>query len=72
MDNSNSDSASPRRTLKLKAGVQRSGRDPKTPSLPKPLTLPKPVGKSNLKPGAHWSDAYKERMQADMDLLATR
>jgi hypothetical protein len=66
MDNSNSDPTSPRRTLKLKAGVQRSDRNYKAPS------LPKPVGKSNLKPGAHWSDAYKERMQADMDLLATR
>jgi hypothetical protein len=22
-----------------------------------------------LKPGAHWSDEYKKRMQADMDLL---
>src|SRR5271165_4204252 len=25
-----------------------------------------------LKPGAHWSDEYKERMQADMDALTSR
>jgi hypothetical protein len=28
-----------------------------------------PQNKAKLKPGAHWSDEYKERMQADMDSL---
>jgi len=31
-----------------------------------------PDGKSNGKAGAHWSDEYKRRMQADMDALASR
>jgi len=47
-------------TLKLKAGARKSPRESKTP--------PQNTGK--LKPGAHWSDEYKERMQADMDALA--
>jgi hypothetical protein len=67
MDNSNSPSnpASTRATLKLKAGARKSPRESKTPSVPSPR-------KANLKPGAHWSDEYKERMQADMDALTAR
>jgi len=53
-------------TLKLKAGVRKAPRENKTP----PRSAPHM--KANLKPGAHWSDEYKERMQADMDLLASR
>jgi hypothetical protein len=63
MNNSNS-SSNPRVTLKLKAGARKSPREPKTPPPPQPQS------KANLKPGAHWSDEYKERMQADMDLLS--
>jgi hypothetical protein len=31
-----------------------------------------PDGKTSGKAGAHWSDEYKRRMQADMDALASR
>jgi hypothetical protein len=64
--NSSPDPKSPRATLKLKAGVRKSPRESKTPPEAQPRS------KANLKPGAHWSDEYKERMQADMDLLASR
>jgi len=65
MNNSNSSSnpPSPRVTLKLKVGARKSARESKT------QPPPQPHGKANLKPGAHWSDEYKERMQADMDAL---
>jgi hypothetical protein len=68
MDNSNSSSnpTSSRTTLKLKAGVKKSPRESKTPPIPRPQNTGK------LKPGAHWSDEYKERMQADMDALMSR
>jgi hypothetical protein len=68
MNNSNPspNPKSPRVTLKLKAGVRKSPRESKTPPDPPPRS------KANFKPGAHWSDEYKERMQADMDLLALR
>lgn len=68
MNNSNSpsDPKSPRATLKLKAGARKPTKEAKAP-LP-----PTPQSKANFKPGAHWSDEYKERMQADMDLLASR
>jgi hypothetical protein len=68
MNNSNSSSnpTSSRVTLKLKAGAQRSARESKTPPLSQPHS------KANAKPGAHWSDEYKERMQADMNTLASR
>jgi hypothetical protein len=61
--NSPSNPASPRPTLKLKVGARKSARESKT------QPPPQPHGKANLKPGAHWSDEYKERMQADMDAL---
>jgi hypothetical protein len=64
MNSSNSPSnPPPRATLKLKAGVQKSPRENKTPPAAQPQS------KANSKPGAHWSDEYKERMQADMDAL---
>jgi hypothetical protein len=68
MNNSNSSSnpASSRVTLKLKVGARKSARESKTPP------PPQPQGKATLKPGAHWSDEYKERMQADMDALISR
>ena len=68
MNNSNSPSnpGSARAILKLKAGARKSPREPQTPPSPKPQS------KAGLKPAAHWSDEYKERMQADMDLLISR
>ena len=65
MNNSNSSSSptSSRATLKLKPSARKSPRESKTP----PTLRPKDHRK--LKPGAHWSDEYKERMQADMDAL---
>jgi hypothetical protein len=65
MNQSNPSSpASSRTILKLKTGVRKSPRESKTPSLPDTRKT------SKLKPGAHWSDEYRERMQADMDLLS--
>jgi hypothetical protein len=61
-----SNSASPRLTLKLKTGP----RKPADPSSNQPM--PRPQSKANQKPGAEWSDEYKQRMQADMDALASR
>jgi hypothetical protein len=65
MDNSNppSNPTSSRATLKLKAGARKSPRESETPPTPRSQNTGK------LKPGAHWSDEYKERMQADMDAL---
>ncbi|HME38261.1 MAG TPA: hypothetical protein VKG63_04785 [Steroidobacteraceae bacterium] len=53
-------------TLKLKTGVRKSPRESKTPP------PPRQQDSSKFKPGAHWSDEYKERMQADMDALMSR
>jgi hypothetical protein len=64
--NSSSNPTSSRVTLKLKVGARESARESKT------LSLSQPHSKANLKPGAHWSDEYKERMQADMDALVSR
>ena len=68
MNNSNSSSnrTSPRATLKLKIGARKSPRECKTAPIPRPQIAAK------LTPGAHWSDEYKERMQADMDALVSR
>jgi hypothetical protein len=64
MSNSNSSSIpTPRVTLKLKAVARKSPRESKTSPIPRPQNT------SKLKPGAHWSDEYKERMQRDMDAL---
>jgi hypothetical protein len=67
MNNSNSSSnPTSRVTLKLKVGARKSPRESKT------APLPQPHSKANVKPGARWSDEYKERMQADMDALMSR
>jgi hypothetical protein len=61
---SNPNPTSPRPTLKLKIGARKSPREPKTGPV---VTPSNNAGKS--KPGAHWSDEYKQRMQAEMDML---
>ena len=61
---SNPNPTSPRPTLKLKVAPRISSN--KSPSAPKSATPQK------LKPGAQWSDEYKQRMQADMDALSSR
>jgi hypothetical protein len=46
---------------------------PRAPT--EPAKAPAPAAtqsKSNQKPGAHWSDEYKRRMQADMDELISK
>jgi hypothetical protein len=61
-----SDSSSPpvpRRTLKLKVPAR------KPPESSKSAPTPAAGKKTEQKPGAHWSDEYKRRMQADMDEL---
>lgn len=52
-------------TLKLKGAARKSSDDTKVPPA-------HPQSKPNLKSGAHWSDEYKRRMQADMDALTRR
>ena len=52
-----------RPTLKLKIGARKSPRETRTA----PAAHSSNANKS--KPGAHWSDEYKQRMQADMDRL---
>jgi hypothetical protein len=66
-DSNSSDNPSlPRVTLKLKPGVRKTPREVKTlPTAP----IPRPQSNGKSKPGAHWSDEYKERMQAEMDAL---
>ena len=69
MSNSNSTSnpTASRVTLKLKGGARKKPvTERKTPAPPQAHS------KADLKPGAHWSDEYKERMQAEMDALASR
>jgi hypothetical protein len=61
--NSSSNPTSSRVTLKLKGAARKSSDDIKA------TPVPQPQGKPNVKPGAHWSDEYKRRMQADMDKL---
>jgi hypothetical protein len=64
MNNSDSSSpSSPRRTLKLKVPARKPPETSKVP--PAPVV----AKKAEPKPGAHWSDEYKRRMQADMDEL---
>jgi hypothetical protein len=67
-DSDPSSPSSPRRTLKLKVPArkpQEPGKSPPSPAVGKPA-----LGKkTEQKPGAHWSDEYKRRMQADMDEL---
>jgi hypothetical protein len=59
---------SSRATLKLKAGVRKAPPEPKAT----PAPTPRPQASPKLKPGARWSDEYKDRMQADMDALMSR
>jgi hypothetical protein len=67
MNNSDSPlNTKPRATLKLKIGARKSPGEIKTTPTPRLQTTAK------LKPGAHWSDEYMERMQADMDALVSR
>jgi hypothetical protein len=65
MNNSNTSSnpTSSRVTLKLKVAARKSARESKT------TPPPQAHSKANGKPGAHWSDEYKERMQTDMGRL---
>lgn len=65
MDNSSSPTSS-RPTLTLKVGARKAQRETKT------VAVPAPKNTSKSKPGAHWSDEYKARMQADMDALTSR
>jgi hypothetical protein len=58
-----------RPTLKLKAGARKPAVPAAANKAPAPAQQDK---KAKLKPGAHWSDEYKDRMQADMDALAGR
>jgi hypothetical protein len=62
MSDANSPS-SPRPTLKLKTGARKPAEARKAP------TISQSDKKAKLKPDAHWSDEYKQRMQADMDAL---
>jgi hypothetical protein len=66
MNQSNSNPTPSRLTLKLKTGP----RKPADPGISQPV--PRPQSKAHQKPGAEWSDEYKQRMQADMDALASR
>jgi hypothetical protein len=64
--NSPSNPTLSRATLKLKVGARKSPRESKT------APVMQPSNANKAKPGAHWSDEYKVRMQADMDALASR
>jgi hypothetical protein len=66
-DSNSSTPTATRVTLKLKAGARKAPPERK----PEPAQRPQ-QNTSKSKPGAHWSDEYKERMQADMDALASR
>ncbi len=61
--NSSSNPTPSRGTLKLKGAPRKLSDDIRAPLIPQPRDKP------NAKPGAHWSDEYKRRMQADMDKL---
>jgi hypothetical protein len=67
MNNSDPSSpSSPRRTLKLKVPARKPPEANKPPANPGMNGMNK---KADPKSGAHWSDEYKRRMQADMDEL---
>jgi hypothetical protein len=67
MNNSDPSSpSSPRRTLKLKVPARKPPEAGKPPA-----NNPVMTKKVDQKPGAHWSDEYKRRMQADMDELSS-
>jgi hypothetical protein len=71
MNNSDPSSpSSPRRTLKLKVPARKPPDAKQSPDANKPpATNAAMTKKADQKPGAHWSDEYKRRMQADMDEL---
>jgi hypothetical protein len=64
--NSSSNPTSTRVTLKLKGAGRKPSAEGKAPVIPRPQIKP------NVKSGAHWSDEYKQRMQADMDALTRK
>ena len=64
--NDPSSPATTRPTLRLKVAPRTSQPAAKAPALPQTQS------KSALKPGARWSDEYRDRMQADMDALTSR
>ena len=65
---SDSNTPPPRPTLKLKVAPRAiAPKTPPTPPTPPSTSNSTPPAKQ--RPGAHWSDEYKERMQADMDKL---
>jgi hypothetical protein len=83
--NNSTPSPKPRITLKLKGAARKPSDESLKASdeikAPPPIARPsnpprspasRPPGKPSLKPGAHWSDEYKRRMQADMDALTTK
>lgn len=61
--NSPSNPTATRVTLKLKVSARKS------PAASTTATIAPAQNTKKAKPGAHWSDEYKERMQADMDAL---
>jgi hypothetical protein len=69
MNDSNSSSPSPRPTLKLKAGARKPPEQIKTQPAAQQSKANQLHSKASQKPGAQWSDEYKQRMQADMDAL---
>jgi hypothetical protein len=72
--NSSSGGSTPRATLKLKVAPRKSTPDAaaKSPEDLKLSSAPRAQPNPKAKSGAHWSDEYKSRMQADMDELARR
>ena len=67
MNDSNGTSRSnPRPTLRLKVAPRKSEGPTRTPPAAQPMS------KSAGKPGARWSDEYTQRMQVEMDALASR
>jgi hypothetical protein len=69
MDHPSSDPPRPRVTLKLKGPPRKASPPPKAPA---PASAVPAANNPNTKPGAHWSDEYKRRMQADMDELTRK
>lgn len=64
--NDPSSATTTRPTLRLKVAPRT------TQPAPKASALPQAQSKAALKPGARWSDEYRDRMQADMDALTSR
>jgi hypothetical protein len=70
--NSSSNPPSSRVTLKLKGAARKTPQESKASAMPPSHATPPSQSKSNSKPGAHWSDEHKKRMQADMDELTSK